>query len=197
MMDHRGLIHPLGENPIVFTTEYHYLLKKKGKAPNTSLIKRALESQIEGNILISDDKTEIYSHDNMTSWLCLAKLINYPNWQDWTFTSTPFHRVHPRDLCYYTYLKYPNFFTQFLLIIPAITMIISCLDTRVVPSGKLRTSGKLLTWIRLEALPNKFKLTRKLINAIIKWKFGSWSEIFKIYFDENHINYKLARDIYG
>ena len=208
-----GLLPPHGENDIVFTAEYWYLRHKL--EPGTiwhhvnidvtaSFIVKALMSQIKSRFpreLVSLDRNERWSHDNHTAWLCLAKLIR-PDWNMWAFPVDWKHRCHPRDLIFYGFIRYTktqnSLSTLFWLLLPfvSLTMIISCLDTRKAGNGILRTSGKLLAWLRMEAFPEEFKLTKKICDYIIKRRFGGWYEIFKIYFGEDHINTKLAKELY-
>lgn len=225
-LDERGLLGPYPENCIVFTAEYWYLKKRKYgfidllllRNSHSSLMVDALYSQIKSIDpleLVSLDRNEKWSHDNHTAWLCLAKILNW-DINKYTFPIDWLHRCHPRDLMFYGYIKWGRKFTylvQALLFIltyflpyiglplvllssVSFNMILSCLDTRKANNGILRTSGKLLAWLRMEAFPNEFRLTKRICDAIIKKKFGNWANIFKVYFGSDHINTKLAREIY-
>ena len=51
----------------------------------------------------------------------------------------------------------------------------------------IHTDGKLLTFVRFSSIKNSLIFT--ICSKIIKWKFGSWNNVFKIYFrNDDHTN---------
>lgn len=124
------------------------------------------------------------SHDNYTGIMCANKMFKFG------FPVQIFSRkrVHPRDLIFYGYLKYPWLF-YWLLWIPSIAMIVSCMRTWKIrgPQKFIATDGKLLAYFR--CISANMGITFLICTWILKRKeyFGGWEVVFLRYFrDPEH-----------
>lgn len=200
------LLGPHPENSILFTSEYWHLLalfrkNKQFSIKERSQIVKAINSQLlpDQSGFVSFDHNEPWSHDNHTGLICLSKLLDLPyhkklTWKGW------WRRCHPKDLIFYAYLRggLPRLIVTPFLFILCFFMILTCHEKYKVRNGVkiLKTDGKLLTFLRLQALPD-LHLTKKICDEIIIERFGSWAGVFKTYFvEENHPNVILARAIF-
>jgi len=161
------------------------------------------------------------SHDQLTSIISISyilgldwhkqiwkdiKFFQYNNYKKWSI-------VHPRDWIYYGILN-KNWLAYLLMPLLSLIMIESCHKTyKIRPTlfGRVKyrlthwfkkdpsirqfraTDGKLLSWVRFQAL--NMPITEKICNWLIRRNpvFGSWKNVFAIYFkDENHPIRKLS-----
>ena len=208
--DKYGLIHAHkdrdSENGILFTVEY-YLLK--------SLLKKLTDEDVKsfkiaiaylrndnGSYSATHGGGDHWSHDNHTAKVCMESFLKLksdiwlPDWKK---------RVHPRDLVFYLFLTpYIGWLARPLLWIPALTMIISCIQDTKTRQGRkiIKTDGKLLTFVRCISTRRKswtMNLTWKLCSWIIKHNspFNSWDNIFEMYFKEpEHPNRVLSKEYF-
>jgi len=194
-----GLIHTdpqpsSSENGILFTYTNIILQNKNGldDKPDLNHIIKSL-TRSDGSIkssLIAGDRT--WSHDNHTAFMSWSKKFGYKYhnnffWYNWN------RRVHPRDIVYYLSLRDDIVGTMAkpFLFITSIAMIVSCYQEYKIRNGRkiLKTDGKILAFVRFNTISMPF--TEKVCNWLIKNnpKFGSWENVFKIYFkNEDHPN---------
>lgn len=203
--DDRGLLGPHGENDIVYTAEYYalVLLASNYKTRMERILKpdliRALESLVvERGAFLSSDSSEPWSHDNHTALISISQIYNLEYhtkffWEGW------WRRMHPRDLIFYIH-SLGGF--RGLLALPFIPLLSLIMILGALPSYKkidgqlvLATDGKLLSWLRLQT--GNYPLTSRIYNYIIKKRYGSWCNIFSVYFkDPEHPNNVYSRLIY-
>ena len=196
--DKDNLIAPFGENGILFAAEYFRLRKMNNVDLPTDKEKamKAIQSQQKSFTWLQALDGEPNSHDNHTAITSLSYQfgLDYHKqyfYRDWT------HRIHPRDIGYYLYLRFgAKKYLSFLLVPTIISMIISC-RYYIEKNGYPATSTKLLTWLRIETLD--MKITRKICTYMINKSFGSWYELFNIYFrkDQNHPIVIQAKKLYN
>lgn len=206
--DERGFMKPGAENGILFSLE-HYMLCKKAHELNRNqetLNKRviagghlitAMEYVTRNGDISYFDGEGTWSHDNHTALTSASFILDMDyhkrlDWHGW------YRRIHPRDLGYYLSLRYPAF-KRVLLIPTQIAMIVSCYQEYKTRNGNtmLKTDGKLLAWVRFNTI--KMPITRKICNWLIKRnpKFGSWKNVFTIYFGLDHPSSQLDEKIYN
>ena len=130
------------------------------------------------------------SHDNMTGIICFSEIYGY----EWAlYKSKQF--MHPRDIAFYLYAKYPHWFF-WLLPITSIAMIISCAQTYKTRNGKkmLRTDGKLLALMRCLAF--NMNVTLSICTWLINKNknFKSWCNVARIYFGNDHPCTRVIRE---
>ena len=123
-----------------------------------------------------------FSHDNMTGLVCYNEIHGS------TFNlyySRQF--LHPRDIIFYLYAKWPHTFFLFLPILSVI-MIISCAQTYKKRNGRkiAKTDGKLLTLMRCLAF--NMNITLSICTWLISKnkKFSTWENVSTIYFGKSH-----------
>lgn len=205
--DQRGLLGPQGENSIIFTSQYYSLLLLSSDSKKRDFLKEnysaslinALESLRSGhNSFQSDDPREPWSHDNHSALIAISQIYSLEyhkkfSWKGW------WRRAHPRDLIFYVH-SLGGF--RGLLALPFIPLLSLIMLFGALPSYKnidgdkvLATDGKLLSWLRLQT--GNYPITNYIYNHLIKEHYGSWTNIFSVYFkDKDHPNNVYARLVY-
>ena len=183
-------MQPQGENGVLFSAEYAQLLKLRGRDNEITQFQAGLAC------FTAERKTQEHplSHDNATAIVCLSKQfgLHYHKrltMRDWK------RRLHPRDICFYLYAKYP--ILKPLLIVTIISMIVAVYHKKQ-SNGVLDTDGKLLAWLRFTTFD--WSLTNRLCSYILKKRHNlDWADIFYIYFQnysKDHPNIRHSKRIY-
>jgi hypothetical protein len=193
--DKNGLVAPFGENEILYAAYFHQLkaeLYGVGVV-NVEHVRVAIESQRKGDRFQAYSSTDTWSHDNQSGILSLMKLANFKiSFRD-TFPPDFWRRIHPRDIVSWLSIHLPITMTLFQWI-PALAHIVACINKYESDGVTLATSGKLRAWLCVRSF--NMPLTSKIINYIIKKKYGSWHAIFLYYFkDENHPCVILSKEL--
>lgn len=182
---------PLGENEIVFTSEYWVMTKRLDQPIDYTYSLMAIRKMMDFDRKGFSSRVmgEPWSHDNQTALVCLSKLCNFDFhhkvfWKDWQW------RMHPRDFIFYVWASGGFWGTLFTLILP-IALTLAALEVflrqyKDIDGDKvLMTDGKLLTWLKINSF--SLPLTKKVCDFWIDKYYGGWQNIFKVYFkDENH-----------
>ena len=165
-------------NTLLFTPLYVILIEKANKGIDHAMIDKFF-------FQVRKDRRENLhiSHDNATGICCMEKFLNLPS----SIPIFSLSRLHPRDIIFYGYAKYPLVF-WFFLWIPMIAMIVTCVQNTKVRNGKviLKTDGKILAWLRFTTFD--LKITKYICTSIIKHNknFKSFYNCFALYFGETH-----------
>ena len=153
-LDKWGHINPnswceQSENPLLFSVQYHFLLRDSGNLSSDFWFFEKVASLIELNYQSNNgdfrtlpyDNNPRFSLDNMCAVAGFGRRYNYQNGLD----HLPLFRhysLRPDNFAYLLYCKYP-LIGIWLLWITSLFMIISCL--RAAPD---RTSGPLLCYVK-------------------------------------------------
>lgn len=219
--DKYGLLHvergKTSENGILFATEFHYAKSISDNYFDGSLALYAIQSTMrtlhgedyyEENPLLGLATDDHFSHDNMTALYALARICNQ---QDLIERLPVIHWnnrpwLHPRDILFYLLMKEISWLQPLLLVLSVVLLLpisyLSCSRRRE------HTSGKMLVWVRLNALmKSRKKLTSRLAQFFldictskIKDLHGSdgWADVARIYFpDRSHPNHIIFSNIYS
>ena len=199
-INQNNLVEPVGENGSLFASEF-LILSKKSKASESFLnefsIKLILFLFRNGKIQC-EDENEPWSHDNHTGFVCMSKILGF-SYHKKFFYSEWYRRLHPRDLIFYNYIRGGIWKYAMIPFLPLLSIILieSCrltyknIDGDKVPS----TDGILLTWLRLNAV--SMPITEKICTKLVVKNYGSWKNVFRIYFkDPNHINNNFMDEAY-
>ena len=140
-------------------------------------------------IMLVSEAEGMTHHKDIFKKMIKQGLVRYNNMED-----RKLRLIHPRDLLLYISLNV-KMLAPLLLPILGLFCIISCMSKRE------KTSGKLLTWVKLSALENRYrsmKITKRICDRIIKKTHGSWSDVFSIYFNRpHHPIANLAHEVYS
>jgi len=171
------------ENGVLFSIQYHYLLRSSGNASNVFWRKLHIFNLLVENLnsnngefrTLPNDSNKRFSLDNMVATAGFSRRYDFKTLLD----SLPLFRwysVRPDNFVYLLCCKYP-FLKYFLLWITSIFMIVSCL--RAAPD---RTSGPLLCYVKAEGLNMRFTwwLCKKVMPMTVVECFGIY------YPEENH-----------
>lgn len=216
-IDRTGMLHvdlkKESENGVLFTAEFYALLANAGFQFGAGDIRVLLDNQIykpgerRKTPGLDDDH---YSHDNDTGFRTAACLLA-EYYDDDSYRRKMFlgdywknfpGQSHPRDFGFRMATK--GGFWRVLAVpflwITSVAMFISCFqDYKVRNENKiLKTDGKLLAWLRCQALC--MPITFKICSAIIRRnkEFGSWKRCFEMYFKvPQHPNRLFADRVYN
>ena len=120
-----------------------------------------------------------FSHDNYLAMLYFQRKKDIKYWHTSFFDFVTYGHYHPRDFILFNYLRGHKWLFP-LLVIPIIAIIVS-----ILMANKKRTSGALLSRLRCKILG--FKMLEKFCDMVVNKKFGSWHNVYSIYFkNENH-----------
>ena len=213
------------ENSILWLTEFLTLL---GKRDSISKRSPKLIAQIAVNSLMvsgipkpapdpSKFPGEGFSRDNMIAMTSLGLTYGL-ECKDYGIKFFDFPRyLQPQDTCYFLYCYHWLF--KPLIIITWLNMLWSFWSLGETGDGGLHTDGRLLSFVRFEALSSKgiihrflYKLGQKMSSYRVKKFFTknpdrlpvgmtidtpTWRIIFALYFqDRQHPNNKMAGDIW-
>lgn len=190
----------IGPNNILFYTEYCFLKLLNGEE---------LDSRSKITWIISQHKSlygsgtykqsptapdsDPASHDNMTAMVCLAYRLKFKQFLK-SFRVT-YHSWHPRDILFYNWCKGG---LRRLLIYPFWWLMIPIQFQSCWKRWKYRknnkmfsTDGKLLTWLRCQALMGE-SVVMRISWHLCSWAitrhgiFGveNWQDVFNFYFKE-------------
>jgi hypothetical protein len=178
--DENGYIQPAGENGSLFTS---YLLHI---VPYNKIVRVNAEKAIEAALV---DYNDYLSHDNVTGIVCASKLLGLDYHKN-LFLRDWWRRAHPRDIGFYLFMK---FNLKIFLVPTIISMLYACWHKQIT-MGNLDTDGKILSWLRLKHMNMPWVEELCLAILVERHNLTSWSEVFEIYFGENHIIPVLLED---
>lgn len=209
--DNHGLLHlndhphPLdSENGPLFSAYFYCLWKFRMDSPHYQLpLTINTVNPTPGLYRPSVEGGEHFSHDNMTGLYSMYYLF---------IGRCPKHLAtmakyvkHPRDICFNTYAKIAHrrgvlwtLLQHLLLVIPALTMMITCYQKYKVRGGRkiLKTDGKLMTFLRCHTFG--LKKTLRVCEAILhrRSNFKHWGHVFSTYFTRpNHPCNRLSSEL--
>lgn len=193
------------ESSLLWTVENNFLGRSEAstdaiiKAINLCRIRQGIYDQNPSSSLPEADK--YMSHDQLTAicafsfkndlsdhkdiWKEIVRQIGrYDNINPESPSWSRF--LHPRDIIYYAYLN-KNIFGYLFLPILFIILAVSCLSTwKNKEHTILATDGKLLTWVRCQAVMENSLIWRifyRFATYIISKKFkNGWEGVFNTYF---------------
>lgn len=209
------------ENNILWLSEYLFLLAKKDSTKLTfikTMARIAVESiSSYGKFTPAPNPfkfpEEGFSRDNMIAVTSMGLMFD-ESYKTSGIDFFDFPRyMQPQDICYFLYCF--HWFFKPLITVTWISMFWSFFSLSLAPNGELSTDGRLLNFIRGEALSSKgtihrflYNLGQKISSYRIKNYFKknptqlpigisfdspTWKIIFELYFkDHNHPNNKLA-----
>lgn len=179
-------IPPEGENNILWNAHFYALLDDKDAllADWPSIV----DPYRVGNGFAFED--EGWSHDNHTALVVLSKLAGKPipsSFKDGWFPQ----RAQPWNIIWWENFRGSKW-TFVLMWVVSMSMIWTCLRMGKAGNGRTHTSGKMLTWLRLQV--HKMPITEKICNSIIEKLWGDWAGVVSYYFQdhENHPVTELA-----
>jgi len=211
LYDDRGFMKPWGENGLLFTTENLVLEMKDGNQDkidySTLMTCKAITNVFDGFDITYGDENGNWSHDNHTALLCASYILDLQIEDKFLYKGW-YRRIHPRDLGYYLYLFYTSKLPKLgvistllrvLLIPTAIAMMVSCYQQTKVRNGVTfnKTDGKLLAWLRFNTV--RMPLVERICTYLIERNpiFGSWKNVFTIYFGADHPNSNFDEEVYN
>ena len=201
--DEFGLLHVEpnedSENGILFAAHWYTLQVIRGvvKPIYWDAVQEIATYTEEGDRLFNanpENPVSRFSHDNMTGLYCLLYQFGYWKWIEklptvrWNNNrrnppTMMGNWVHPRDLIFYTCLKYPN--TLGTLLFPFLMPFILV----SIMANKTVTSGKCLWFLRLSSVSNVDNILGKIAAVmlgittfILSLKGENWKDIFAFYF---------------
>lgn len=193
--DVNGFMPPYGENGVLFTAEYIFLRR----VLNVSTLELSSVVMESIDVTLAPSDRDKLSHDNMTAIICLSKFYGF-DYHKHYFHREWWHRAHPKDIGFTLYNM--NLFTRVLsipfMVVLIADMLLECFKTTRVNNGDLDTDGKLLAWLRCQAMG--WNTLQKVCEYLLrKRNNASWNDIFMIYFrkDTNNPIVELANKAYG
>jgi hypothetical protein len=185
-----NLLGPHGMNDIIYTAQYFLLSEDEPLLWAWTVI----DSHIG---LANSDGSRPISHDNLTALVCLISRYDHPAHR---LPFRPEHAYkHPRDFFFYAANSASPFWRVIggsFLWVTSLAMIWGLLFRRYknIDGARVETSdGELLTWLRLNC--TKMPLTKRVCDAIVRWRYGGWRYFFNLYYKDNgHPNRVLANE---
>ena len=208
------------ENGLLWTLQHILLEERKGndQRARIAILKRSIEKCRVGQGLFMQNPSHVefgvaHKRDTYMSpdQLIAIMLISYR--EDWVFhkeimaeiknqklffynnvKDKEVRLIHPRDWVLYVAVNYP-IIGGLLLPLLGVACIIACMKSRP------HTSGKLLTWVKVEMLKRNFLSMRfagLVCDFLIKRTHGNWSDVFSIYFPlVDHPIQLSAKEVYS
>lgn len=216
--DKNMMITPHGENKILFSCIYHYLLKRSSlQGEQRYFLRRLAENYLlrvrvkypysvygytaeytwEDGYNNTKPLKEPWSHDNHTALICLSMLYNlkvyrFPLRDSW-------RRLHPRDIAFYlisssNYLAKAFGYALSPLLVISMTWACGVNNPGTIP-GTINHSGRQLAWLRCEAM-GWHKLQNMLEWVMKTFQGMTWKQMLREYYkDPNHPNVVLSKEV--
>jgi len=171
----------MSENEILLKTVKAFM--SKDPLFRDEALSHAYRMLISYRMYKGDEIEYNFSHDNMTSIICLLKKYDPKMVSD--FPLFGYHSVRPDNFLFYLRVKYP-LLGIWLYWIPMLGMWLSAV--RVMRTNKAGdeyedTDGVQLAWVKMYAV--RLPLTEYVMNYLVNKYRGGWLRTFTIYHNAN------------